>query len=166
MIRIVSDRLTDIAATVGAVGLVAVMAVILVDVVGRAFGAPLTGAQDVATMTLVIVVFGGMALCDRLGGHVAVDVLEPLLPRWLVRAGDAAGAFLGAAIFIAIAWAVIDSAALSRMLNLSTNIVGLPKAWFQYAMVAFSLVTALTMILRGVGVYRTRASEPARGEAL
>jgi TRAP-type C4-dicarboxylate transport system permease small subunit len=156
-LRAWADRLIRLAAIVGAVGLLAEVAVILADVVGRNFGRPLTGAQDISQMAMVLVVFGGMALCDRVGGHVAVDVLEPAFPAWLNRAGDVVSAFLGALIFAGIAWAVWESAALSRMLNLSTNIINLPKAYFQYAVVALSLVTALGLVLRGVeswlGVY-------------
>ncbi len=36
------------------------------------------------------------------------------------------------------------------MLNLSTNLLGLPKAWFQYALCGFAVLTALGMLLRAV----------------
>ncbi len=163
-LRLWADRLISLSATVGAAGLIAQMVVILIDVVGRNFGAPLTGAQDLTQMAMVLVVFGGMALCDRIGGHIAVDVLEPTLPRWVNRASDVLSAFLGATIFLGIAWALWESAALSRMLNLATNILYLPKAHFQYAMCAMSVTTALGLVLRGVetalGRYR-----PLSGDA-
>ena len=53
-----------------------------------------------------------------------------------------------AAIFALIAWSVIESASLSVMLNLKTNLLGLPKAWFQWALAAFSALTAIGMALR------------------
>ena len=143
-------RLTGLAALIGTLGLMAEVVVILADVVGRYFGAPLRGAQDISTMTMVILVFGGMSLCDRVGGHIAVDLLQPAMPRWLRHAGDILAAALGAAIFFGIAWTVVESAALSKLLNLSTNIIQLPKAWFQYAMAAFSGITGLGMALRAV----------------
>jgi hypothetical protein len=34
------------------------------------------------------------------------------------------------------------------MLNLSTNILYLPKAWFQYVVVVMSIITAIAMLLR------------------
>ena len=153
-LRLWVDRLIGLSAAIGAIGLIAEVLVILTDVVGRYFGAPLTGAQDISQMGMVLIVFGGMALCDRVGGHVSVDVFEPAFPRWLVCWGNAVAAFLGAAIFLGIAWAVFESAALSRMLNLSTNIINLPKAHFQYAVCALSVVTAAAMILRGVETIR------------
>jgi TRAP-type C4-dicarboxylate transport system permease small subunit len=154
----IAERLIGLSAFVGTLGLIAEVAVILTDVIGRYFGTPLRGAQDVSTMGLVLIVFGGMALCDRLGGHIAVDVLEPAFPPWLNRAGDIASALLGALVFAGIAWTLVQSAALSRMLHLATNIIYLPKAWFQYAAIAMSLITAFGMLLRAVTLALGRPS--------
>lgn len=148
-----ADRLISLSALVGTLGLIAEVLVILVDVVGRYFGKPLMGAQDISQMSMVLVVFGGMALCDKVGGHVSVDVFERLLPRRVLWLGDVIAPLLGAVIFCGIAWTVWESAALSRMLNLATNILYLPKAWFQYAIVAMSIITAFAMVLRAWGVF-------------
>ncbi|WP_291832931.1 TRAP transporter small permease [Limimaricola sp.] len=131
-------------------GLLVEVGTILYDVTGRALGHPLYGSQDVVTMTMVILVFGGMAICDRRGGHIAVDLLERHFPAWWNRMVDIAAALLGMVIFVAIAWAVNESAKLSVMLNLSTNLLLLPKAWFQYLLSTLALVTAAGMALRAV----------------
>ncbi len=149
-LRRVADGLIGLAATIGAIGLWVEIGVILTDVVGRALGSPLLGSQDFITMTLVIVVFGGMAICDRRGGHVAVDILEHRYPPALNRLIDIVAAALGAVIFLAIAWAVWESAKLSVMLNLATNIYTLPKAWFQWALCGFAVLTAAAMALRAL----------------
>lgn len=143
-----TDRLIGLSAFVGTAGLLFVVGVILVDVIGRNFGSPLYGAQDMVTMTMVLIVFGGMALCDRLDGHIVVDIFEGSFPEWLNRVIDIASALLGAVIFALIAWAIWNSAQLSQMLNLSTNLLRLPLAWFQYAVVAFSGVTVLALLMR------------------
>lgn len=151
-----AERLIALSALIGTLGLIVEVVVILIDVTGRYFGAPLRGAQDISTMTLVLIVFGGMALCDRVGGHISVDILERSFPGWMNRAGDVLSALLGAAVFLGIAWTMWDSAALSRMLNLSTNIIRLPKAWYQYAVIAMSLITALGMLIRAVSLIAGR----------
>jgi TRAP-type C4-dicarboxylate transport system permease small subunit len=161
-LRQIADRLIGLAAILGSVGLLFEIAVILTDVVGRAMGAPLYGSQDLITSTFVIVVFGGMALCDRIGGHIAVDMLQRHYPPAMNRAIDAFSALLGAAIFAVLARAVYDSAKISVMLNLSTNLLGLPKAWFQYLLVGLSAVTALAMLLRAVEL--ALGSRDTRGE--
>ncbi|GIX12411.1 MAG: C4-dicarboxylate ABC transporter substrate-binding protein [Paracoccaceae bacterium] len=151
-IRRAADGLIEFAAAIGALGLMIEVVVILADVVGRAFGHPLYGSQDLITMAMIPVVFGAMALCDRLGGHIAVDLLQPRLPAALNRALDIFSALLGAAIFLTLAWAVHESARFSVMLNLSTNLLNLPKAWFQWTLAALALVTALGMVLRAVAL--------------
>ncbi|WP_172298946.1 TRAP transporter small permease [Pseudoruegeria sp. HB172150] len=147
-LRKIADGLIGLSAAIGSLGLLVVVGVILVDVIGRAFGSPLFGSQDMVTMGMVIIVFGGMALCDRTGGHVAVDVFENHFPRGFNRAVDVIAALLGAIIFFGIAWTIWESSQISRMLNLSTNLLRLPKAWFQWALMGFAIVTALGMLLR------------------
>jgi len=149
-IRNVADRLIGLSAILGSVGLLAEMIIILTDVVGRAFGAPLYGSQDLVIMTMVTVVFGGMAICDRKGGHIAIDLFEDHYSRLFNRIVDAGSALLGAIIFAMIAWTVFESAKLSIMLNLSTNLLNLPKAWFQWGLCGFALLTSFGMLLRAV----------------
>lgn len=160
-----ADRLIGLSATIGAIGLLLEVVVILIDVIGRASGKPLYGSQDLITMTMVILVFGAMALCDRTGGHIAVDIFERHYPPALNRAIDVISALIGAVIFLALAWAVWESAKLSVMLNLSTNLLRLPKAWFQWALCGFAVLTALGMLLRAAELAlagRDVRQDPAR----
>lgn len=149
-----ADGLTSLAALIGTLGLIAEVVVILVDVIGRFFGSPLNGAQDMSTMGMVLIVFGGMALCDKIGGHVSVDLFENSMPGWLVRAGDVMSAVLGALIFLGIAWTTWASMAQMRGFGiiLKTNIIGLPFDWFKLFIVVGSVITALGMILRAISL--------------
>ncbi len=149
-LRKVADRLIGLSAAIGSTGLIFAVIVILIDVVGRALGSPLYGGQDITMMTMIVLVFAPMALCDRLGGHIAVDLFEPYFPAAMNDVIDIIAALLGATIFAALAWATWDSAILSQMLNLSTNLLYLPKAWFQWAMIAFLMLAALALMLRAV----------------
>ena len=149
-LRWIADRLVWLSADIAGLALLFEVGVILVDVVGRAFGRPLFGSLDLITMSMVVLVFGAMALCDRRGGHVGVDLLHSFFSDRLNRAIDALSALLGAIVFVALAWAVYKSSQISLMLNLSTNLLELPKAWFQYVLIAFALATAASMALRAV----------------
>ena len=149
-IRKLADRVISLSAAVGALGLIFIILVLLADVIGRAFGSPMYGSQDIITMSMTIVVFGAMAICDRSGGHIAVDLFERVYPSLLNRLIDIVSAILGAVIFVAIAYAVNESAKLSAMLNLSTNLLRLPKVWFQNGLSLFALLTAIGMLLRAL----------------
>lgn len=148
VIRTVTDRLIDLSATLGTVALIFVTATVLVDVVGRSFGHPLYGSQDMTTMAFIIIVFGGMALCDKQGGHIRVDLFEHHLSERLNHLIDIAVDLLGGVIFLFIGYAVLKSAQLSVMLNLRTNLLGLPQAWFQWLLAALALITGLALLLR------------------
>lgn len=147
-VRRLADRLISLSALTGAAALLVIAVAIMIDVIGRYLGRPLYGSQDIVTMSMVVLVFGGMAICDRTGSHITVDIFERHLPGWFNRLIDILSALLGAVIFGLIAWAVIDSAGLSRMLNLQTNLLRLPKAWFQWSLAGFAALTALGMALR------------------
>lgn len=150
VIRKLADGLIALSAALGAVGLIFEVVIILADVIGRALGAPIYGSQDMITMTMVILLFGAMALCDRQGGHISVDLFERSYPAILNRIIDIFSALLGAVIFFGIAYAVNESAKLSTMLNLSTNLLRIPKALFQNSLSIFALITAAGMTLRAV----------------
>lgn len=147
-----SDRLIGLSATIGALGLLVEVVIILIDVIGRALGKPLFGSQDLITMTMVILVFGAMALCDRNGGHIAVDIFERHYPAALNRFIDIVSALTGAVIFFGLAWAVSGVVMLNMRFGISskTNLLGLPIDWFRWALAAFAIMTALGMLLRAV----------------
>ncbi|WP_439122302.1 TRAP transporter small permease [Marivita sp.] len=148
--RTLADRLIGLSAAIGSTALLVVVVVILIDVVGRAFGSPLYGGQDITTMATVILVFAPMALCDRLGGHISVDLFERHFPGAMNRIIDIVVAITGAVIFATLAWATWSSAKLSIMLNLSTNLLYLPKAYFQWAAIGFMCIAALGLALRAL----------------
>lgn len=154
-LRTIADRIINLSAIFGALGLLFEVGVVLTDVIGRAFGKPLYGSQDLETMAMVILVFGGMAACDRRGGHIAVDLLQPKFSTGFNRFIDAISAFMGAVIFLAIAYAVYESLKLSLMLNLSTNLLNLQKYIFQWALVGFALLTSLGLLLRAIELAST-----------
>lgn len=148
--RRVVDRLVDAAAAVAALALVVLMVVVVVDVIGRFFGSPLRGAQDIVKMAFIFIVFGGMAFCDRIGGHVAVDLLEDKFPKTLNFWFSVFAALVGAVIFALIAWQVWEASKISIMLNSATNILKLPRVPFQYCIIAFAVLTSASMALRAL----------------
>jgi TRAP-type C4-dicarboxylate transport system permease small subunit len=151
------DGLVTLSAVVGSVALVVIVATVLVDVVGRYFHAPLYGAQDIVQMASVFVVFGGMAFCERRGGHIQVDLLERAFSDRTNRVLLIVGCVTGAVVFGLIAWRMWEASKLARMLNMATNILGLPRAPFQYAVIALSGVASVGLALKAAVLARGRA---------
>ncbi len=156
-LRTLTDRLIGLSASIGALGLLFEVGVILFDVVGRAFGHPLYGSQDLVTMSMVILVFGAMALCDRKGGHIAVDLFERYYPSALNRLIDILSALLGAVVFAVLAKAIADVALLNLHFGISsrTNLLGIPIDWFRWTLCVFAVLTALGMALRAAELLLT-----------
>lgn len=146
------DGLVTLSAVAGSVALVVIVATVIVDVVGRYFHAPFYGAQDIVQMAAVFVVFGGMAFCERRGGHIQVDLLERAFSDRTNRMLIAIGRLVGAFVFALIAWQMWEASKLARMLNMSTNILSLPRAPFQYAVALLSGVASLGLLARALGL--------------
>ena len=152
-----ADGLVTLSAVAGSLALMVIVATVLVDVTGRYFGSPLYGAQDIVQMAAVFVVFGGMAFCERRGGHIQVDLLERAFSDRVNRALLIAGAVAGAVVFALIAWQMWEASKLARMLNMATNILSLPRWPFQYAVAALSGVASIALAVKAVALARGRA---------
>lgn len=154
----VTGRLISLSALLGALALLFVVLIVLTDVIGRSFGAPLYGSLDMTTMAFVIVVFGGMALCDKRGSHICVDLFERYFPPRMNYLIDVIVDLLGSVIFLVVSYAVLKAASLSVMLNLRTNLLGLPQAWFQWALSGLALICGIAVLLRAIEMILTGKS--------
>lgn len=143
-----AKSIATLCAGLSAILLLAMTALLLTDVIGRAFGHPLFGAQDLAEMAMVVMIFAALPLLDQRGGQIRVDLMTPVMPAWLIHAGDRVAAVIGAALWLALAKATLDSAALSSLLSLASNILKLPKAPVQYAVAALVTVAACGNLAR------------------
>lgn len=145
--RRLADLLNTAAAVVGGLALASGLLVIFYDVVARAFGHPLRGSPDIIQMSFVLIVFGSIPMCERVGGNVKMDLFEPFFSKRLNRIFDFIGTAIGATVFGLLAWRMWASAQLSILLDLATNILRIPKMPFQIAVVAFCLIVAFSMVI-------------------
>lgn len=78
--------LQRIMALLGGILLLVMMAMTIVDVIGRyAFNSPLRGAGELTELLLVSLIFMGLPAVTLENGHVTVDVLSDHLPKWSER---------------------------------------------------------------------------------
>ncbi|MCW1932297.1 TRAP transporter small permease [Pararhodobacter zhoushanensis] len=145
--RRVVDVFVTASAWIGGAGLAAGLAVVLVDVIGRAFGHPLSGSPDIVQMCYVVIVFGCVPLCERTAGNVRLDLLEPFFPAPLNRVFDFIATALGMMLFVLIGWKCWEAAQISQMLNLATNVRRIPKAPFQIGVTVACAIVVCSMLV-------------------
>jgi TRAP-type C4-dicarboxylate transport system permease small subunit len=129
--------------------LLGLLGLVLFDVVMRyALRLPFLGAYEMSELAMVLIVFLALPYCAATRGHVAVDVLSPLLDRpglrWLNAAIHLAGAFLMAVI----AWEATRYAMGSVARGEATNMLGIPKFPFELVSAAGAALYAVVLLLQ------------------
>lgn len=67
---------TNVVGRIGAGFIAIIMLITVADIIGRrAFGRPVGGAFELSELMLVIVVFGSMASCELIRGHITVGLI-------------------------------------------------------------------------------------------
>jgi TRAP-type transport system small permease protein len=125
----------------GGAVLLGLMVLIAFDVVMRyVLRLPFLGAFEMTELAMALIVFLGLPYCAITGGHVAVDLLAPVLdrPRW--RWVNAAVHLAGAALTGTIAWRTTLYALTSRERGEATNMLRI-ELW------PFEMLTAASMAL-------------------
>jgi len=135
------DRTLRALALGGGAVLLALMALIAFDVVMRyALRLPFLGAYEMTELAMALIVFLGLPYCGATGGHVAVDVLSPVLDRPALRWVAVAIPLAGAALTAIMAWQSALYAFTSRSRGEATNMLRI-ELW------PFELLTAASLAL-------------------
>ncbi|NVK43819.1 MAG: TRAP transporter small permease [Oceanospirillaceae bacterium] len=121
------------------------MAITLVDVMGRyLLDAPLKGAFELTELMLAAVIFLGLPLITAENGHIAVDLLDSLMParlqRWLVG-------LVNVLAFGIFAWVLWDKAFKVLRYEDTTAVLQIPYAWLCFLMAATTTLSALALLL-------------------
>ena len=133
------DRALRALAFGGGIVLLGLMGLIAFDVVMRyVLRWPFLGAYEMTELAMALIVFLGLPYCAATGGHVAVDVLSPILDRPAWRGVTVAIHLTGASLLAVIAWQAVDFALGSRTRGEATNML-------EIALWPFELVSAASM---------------------
>lgn len=144
------DGLERVSRFIAALCLLAVMGIVFADVAARyLFRAPLIWSFDLIGIYLMPALFY-LSLSDTLAAHhhVAVDLLRPRMPRWLIHFFEFAGSAAAAVVFLLILriyWGSTAEKLHSDALILSS------RQWPAWIADAFVVVGAATIALRLAG---------------
>ena len=151
------DRFLRVLALGAGVALLGLLGLILFDVVMRyLLRLPFLGAYEISELLMVLIVFLALPYCAATGGHVAVDLLAPILDRPGFRWLNVVIHLAGAGLMAVIAWQATLYAFASAARGEATNMLKIPKQ-------PFELVTAVCAALFAVVllVHAWRALRPS-----
>lgn len=141
------DRALRVLALGAGVVLLGLMALIAFDVVMRyVLRLPFLGAYEMTELAMALIVFLGLPYCAATGGHVAVDLLAPLLDRRGMRWVNAALQLAGAAVTAVMSWQAVLYALESSSRGEATNMLKISLFPFQLLTAASMLLFALVLL--------------------
>ena len=141
------DRLLRALALGAGLVLLGLLGLVLFDVVMRyALRLPFLGAYEMTELAMVLIVFLALPYCAATGGHVAVDVLSPVLDRPGLRWFNALIHLSGAALMLVIAWQATLYAMGSVARGEATNMLRIAKYPFELVTAACAAIFALVLL--------------------
>src|SRR5215475_8198315 len=156
MLTLVDKVVRAVALYCGGAVLTVLMVVIIVDVTGRyVFNAPLSGALDLSTVLLVLVVACAIGYGGRTGAHVTADMVSTLVgPRFEFYSGVAIR-IAATAIVSVWSWRLFVTGNVARRLGESTQLLNIP---FEpvYKALSFGVgIYALVLAIETIVLIRT-----------
>jgi TRAP-type C4-dicarboxylate transport system permease small subunit len=156
------DRTLRALAYGGGAALLGLMVVILFDVLMRyVLRLPFLGGFEITELTLVLIVALGLPYCAATDGHVAVDVLAPLLDRPSLRWIPVVLHLAGAALMAVISWQAVLYAIGSAKAGDATNMMEFQKYPFQLVIAASTAVFAVVLLVQARKALRPRPESVA-----
>ncbi len=157
-----------------ALALFAIMALTLVDVIGRKlWSASVPGSLELTELLMVSVIFGGLPLVSLAGEHVVFDSLDRWLPAGFRRVQQALVDLVCAGALGALAWLMLRKAGRMAGYGDITAQLGIPLPPFVAMMGVLCAAAALVHLLlvwwpvqhHHVGVDDGREADRAGGAA-
>ena len=132
----------------GALGLFAMMAVTFVDVLGRTFfNQPLLGATELTEILVAATVCFVFPSLSYHGLHATIDVLDPLLPRWIKPLQHVMANLIGAVAYAVVAWRVWIEAGKTARFGGMTPLLEIPMAPVLMMISVLAGITTLAFVL-------------------
>lgn len=122
------------------------------DVILRsAFNDPIEAAPELTRMSVAIVVFTALPVLSGRGGHISVDLLDPIYHRLgLFRFWEAAMSILCGVILWWPANRVIVLAERARSYGDLTEFLMIPTFYISWLIALMTFLTMAVLILRGI----------------
>lgn len=125
------------------------MTITLIDVLGRyLFSAPLNGSYELTELMLAAVIFLGLPLITAEGGHIVVDILDPVFSSWVERIKNLVVELINIFAFGTFTWVLWEQALKLQRYQDTTAVLHIPLAWLAFMMVITTGLATLALIIR------------------
>ena len=153
------ERLFRLIALLGGLGLLGLLALTVAAVLMRkGFGSPLIGVFDISQVTLIVIVFSGMAHCGITRGHVAVELFNDFFSAQIQRVVNFLVNITTAVLLGFMSWVSLIRAFDARDLNEATMIIFIPHFPFMIIVALGLALYALASLMLAFG-YKADAPE-------
>lgn len=128
--------------------LAAVTLLTTADVVGRyLFNRPVSGAFELTEVLMALLIFAAVPLVSMRHEHIAVDLLDPVIPARLRGIQHRVIQVASAVILGVLAWVMVDQARQSALDRLATDTLRVPLAPVLYFGALAILVAAVAHLV-------------------
>ncbi|MGB0846279.1 MAG: TRAP transporter small permease [Thiolinea sp.] len=124
------------------------MMVTFIDVVGRDFfDYPLPGGFEVTELLLAALIFLGLPLVTAEAGHVDVDLLDNVIPRWLKPVQALVINLINIAAFSTLTWLMWKFSIRTYQYQDTTAILQIPYAGLTFLMAITCTLATLALLV-------------------
>lgn len=149
----------------GGVALLLLMGITVADVIARhVYGVSLLGAEDLATMSLTVLVAGAVVCAAGEDRHVSVDLIGRFGGDRLTRASDFVSRVLGVAATAVAALALFTKGSCGLQCGEVTGSLAIVHTPFYYALGLAMMTYSLLLVSRLIRGLAARAKDAPRGE--
>jgi len=158
----VLDRSVKVMAILAGISLMWLMLLVCYSVFMRqVFNAPPLGGGDLASVSLVPVVFLGFAYCGWTGGHIAVDIISSLNKPNVTRWTDVTVRLLSSILLGILTWRCIVLYFDAAEAGEATELIEIPHAPFVGIMVIGSAVFTVSFLIMAIRAWRGQPDAPS-----
>lgn len=132
---------------IAGVMLVIMMALTLVDVIGRyVFSAPIFGASEMISMLLVVVIFAGLGICNARDEHIVVELFDDRFRQLSPKFYHAIIQMLSIITMLLIAWVLFEQALESYHYDSRTEVLNFPLVLVTTVVSLLALISMFSLI--------------------
>jgi len=150
----VLNRLAELPMLLAAATLFILMVLTFADVIMRStFSAPIEAATELTRIAMAVIVFSALPIVSGRADHIVVDLLDPLFRKaGIERLLDGLVTLACGILLVWPAMRAFDLAERARSYGDLTEYLSIPVFYITWFIALMTLVTALTMALRGLVV--------------